>query len=242
VALEVALAGLNEAMAPENKLREEEQKAIEASAEKATDKALEMAKANMWEGFFHLTGAVLDGAMDKATHQAQDIVIQRTRDGITEAERRKYDDAFQAIAKDKERIAGGLAALEVAESVHGFKEIDEILSKKDLTPLEKLYAAGSKLMENPGVKAAAELWEPASKALKTAADTFEVTNALQDDLDAAYLLTSEYQSWQNIKQLDRNTDQYLKAVNDLRAKFEAVMKKIKNVEKQIGGKKIAGCE
>jgi hypothetical protein len=224
--IQKTLEGLNKSMEHNSEAREESEKEIDKSMEEGKDKLI--------GAFIKLTGAVFDDRMEEATEQTQQAVLKRMQDNISPGQRQQYDAAFKILSGQKKELAQVIGRFENLDRANSLKEIDEGLARHDATALEQFYDNGTKLVNDPLVQKALKFSKPATKALK-------VIDAFQGDLDAGYLLGSEYLSWQNIKQLDKNTDQYLKAVNSLRDKLKAVVARIKTVESEMRESGYAGC-
>ena len=68
------------------------------------------------------------------------------------------------------------------------------------------------------------------KALKIGGKYAAGAGYAQSIADSAYDVTAEIVSWKRINQLNRNSEEYLKAVGRLKDKMEEVVEKIKALE------------
>ena len=172
-------------------------------------------------------------AIDSAVDEGKDKLLSAFIDLTGNV----FDDRLAAATGgQKDEIARVIDRFEKLEAANNLSEIDKSLSNHDSSRLERFYDLGTKFLGDPLVQ------KVFNKFLKPAATPLKVGDAIRGDLDAGYLLGSEYLNWQNIKQLNKNSDQYLKAVKDLRAKLETVIKKIKMTENEMRQSKVSGCQ
>lgn len=228
--IQEAIEGLNKSMESNNEVRKESEETIDKAVEEAKEKLPD----SLLGGFMTFTGNVLDGRLKEASEETQRAVLKRMQGNITVSQRKQYDAAFKILSSQNRDIKRVLDQFHDLETTHSIQEIDEALSKHDVTPMERFYDAGTKFIGDPMVQKVIRFSENATHA-------FKFIDALKGDLDVGYLLAQEYLSWQNIKQVDKNAIQYLRAVNDFRSRLQTTMKRIKAVEDEMKGNKIFGC-
>jgi len=225
--IQVALTGLNKSMEHNPEVREESEKAINKAVDEGKDKLL--------SAFIDLTGNVLDDRLEEATQESQLAVLKRMQDNISPDKRQQYDAAFKILSGQKKDIARVIDRFHKLEAANDLREIDSSLAEKDSSKLERFYDVGTKFLADPLVQKTFKYLQPAATPLK-------IGDAIRGDLDAGYLLGAEYLNWQNIKQLDVNTDKYLNGIKGLRTKLEATMKRIKTVQREMRQSKVSGCQ
>jgi len=145
------------------------------------------------------------GAIDRAENRAQDLIQDTCSDGF-----------FSLLKWKFKKIPARIKKIE---------QFEEILATKDILDLTRINK---------------DSWEEIGKAFVSAvqssplsAEVQAVIKSTQSILDSSYDITAWFASWRRMKQLDKNSDAYLVAVQKISKHMETIVTRIKNINTQL---------
>ena len=195
---------------------------------KATQEALRRLDKSMQTGSEELAEwkKTTEEATSSAWKQGQEMLINNLGDmiGVLSGDPEKWGgkDAVEVLEsqlKDPEikKVVEDLKnAKEAVENLHGTSELLE-------PTLENAYAKLTDALGNPEVQ----------KMLKIGGQYTKYATYLKSIVDSSYNIIAEICAWQRISQMDRNSEEYLKAVEKLDGRMKEKVAEINEIKAKL---------
>ena len=132
------------------------------------------------------------------------------KDAVEVLESQLKDPEIKKVVKDLKN------AKEAVENLHGTSELLE-------PTLENAYAKLTEALGNAEVQ----------KMLKIGGQYAKYTTYLKSIVDSSYNITAEICAWQRISQMDRNSEEYLKAVEKLDGRMKEKVAEINEIKAKL---------
>ncbi len=210
-----ALQGLTNARKHDAAEREAWEKTVDDATSAAWDRAREMASDKVVGHLDKTFGKRLTDANDE---------IQRAATKLAGAKdpnlREQYHGAIKLLQQEKETIQRAQKRLEEIKNTAAVVDLDK-WANSDVKTLEKFWEGTNKVaqtaLDDPFIQKALSITPVYGQVLKYG----------RSITDSAYDVTAELVSWRRIKDLNRDTEDYLKAVNTMQDRVKNLVEAIK---------------
>lgn len=220
-----ALRRLNRSMQGDAAQRDEWERTVENAMESALERGKDMLMSGVVKG--------LQGRFEKQLEEA-DKEIRRAVDklaGETDPNRREQlHAAIRLLDKERTDIREGLRVVK-----EGGRDIQENLDRIGSARSQLNYEEIARRSVDQAYSKAVELLqdEKVQRALKISKFSGQFATYAKSIVDSGYDITAEIVSWKRINQLNRNSEEYLFAVNRLSERMKSLVAKIKETEKKL---------
>ncbi len=217
--IQEALRRLNVSMQGDAKEREQWEKATNQAMENAWDRG----KGMIVDESLGVLGDRLDKQLTSTNEQIKQAVDRMA--GTTDPSKlEQFQAAVKLMKEQRDEIEQ--AKTIVVDRLKDAKQTTDTVDYATSDPgdLEKSLSGTMEIVKTT-------LGDPKiQKALKIGENLGRGIGYAQSIIDSSYDITTEVVGWKRINQLNRNSDEYLKAVNGLKDKMESTMKKIHELE------------